>query len=52
MTVQTAGEQQAQYLKEALQVVGIQSKLMRQCLVSVAGWFIAIRRVFKSKQQS
>ncbi|EPB83787.1 hypothetical protein HMPREF1544_09471 [Mucor circinelloides 1006PhL] len=32
MTVQTAGEQQAQYLKEALQVVGIQSKLMRQCL--------------------
>lgn len=33
MTVQTVGDQQAQYLKEALQVVRIQSKLMRQCLV-------------------
>ncbi|KAF1800361.1 vacuolar protein sorting-associated protein 35 [Mucor lusitanicus] len=32
MTVQTVSDQQAQYLKEALQVVRIQSKLMRQCL--------------------
>ncbi|GAN08324.1 vacuolar protein sorting-associated protein 35 [Mucor ambiguus] len=32
MAVQTVSDQQAQYLKEALQVVLIQSKLMRQCL--------------------
>jgi hypothetical protein len=35
--MQTVNEQQAQYLKEALQVVHIQSKLMRQCLVSFTG---------------
>ena len=37
MTMLTVNEQQAQYLKEALQVVHIQSKLMRQCLVSFTG---------------
>lgn len=35
--MQTVNEQQAQYLKEALQVVRIQSKLMRQSLVSFTG---------------
>lgn len=35
--MQTVNEQQTQYLKEALQVVRIQSKLMRQCLVSFTG---------------
>lgn len=35
--MQTVNEQQAQYLKEALQVVRFQSKLMRQSLVSFTG---------------